>query len=191
MVRVSVSADVSKAKRELSRTQRKQVPFALSRALNDLGFEARKEEVKAVDRHIDRPTSFTKKGFQVIKSTKRKLVAFLEIPANRWKYMKFPVEGGSQSRNHAIPVNRKTNKFGGLTKANRGARKGEFVATINGVSGAWKREKGGRLRLMVLYKDTVTKRAIYPFGDAGAREVKQKFASIWRKNIAQALRTAR
>ena len=70
MVGISVSADVKKAKKQLSRIQRKQIPFALSRAINDSLEDAKKAEMGAIRNYIDRPTPWTMRGFKVNRSHK-------------------------------------------------------------------------------------------------------------------------
>ncbi len=45
MASISVSSDVLKLKKRLTRIQKKQIPYALQLTLNDLAFESRRAEV--------------------------------------------------------------------------------------------------------------------------------------------------
>ena len=116
---------------------------------------------------------------------KRNLVASIFIPDDQWKYMRWIVDGGvkrwAKSR-HGIgkPIyeNIRFNKYGNIPGRKRkeavwreilnrgkkgtvavpmkgGLGKNEFIATINGTTGLWKRVgKGGRANIKLLVKFT-------------------------------------
>ena len=75
VMKISVKADVKELTRGLNKIQRKQIPFATSKALNTLAFDVRKTLQDSLDVHLDRPTKYTERGVQVKKSTKKDLVA--------------------------------------------------------------------------------------------------------------------
>jgi hypothetical protein len=195
---ISVSARVKKAKKDLSRVQRKQIPFALSNTLNSLAYQAQQAELNVIRQQIDRPVPFTQKAILYKKTNKRELMSKVFIPLNRWKYLKKIVTGGQSSRQgkpHAIPINKAiTGKYGHLPRNKSktlAKRKNHFAATINGRSGLWKRNKDGSLALQIVYKDTINVPKSYRPWIATARIVKSRFDHIFKQKFSQALKTGR
>ena len=128
-MQISIESDVKKLTKSLNRIQRKQIPFATSRAINTLAFDVRKALQDGLDLHLDRPTPYTKRGVQVEKSTKNNLVVEVGFrsktfgkgkgKATQASYMKRQIEGGARRPNkRAIPVpikkNIRLNKYGSL-----------------------------------------------------------------------------
>ena len=74
-MQISVKSDVKQLTKSLTRIQRKQIPFATSKALNNVAFDVRRSLQDGLETHLDRPTPYTKRGVQVEKSTKKKLIA--------------------------------------------------------------------------------------------------------------------
>ena len=74
---VNVTTDIKDLLKTLSTVQKKQVPFALSQALNSVAFDARKTVMESLDIYLEKPIPFTKKGLQVQKSRKGKPTAFI------------------------------------------------------------------------------------------------------------------
>jgi|VirMetMinimDraft_7_1064189.scaffolds.fasta_scaffold41963_3 hypothetical protein len=200
MINVSVRGDVKEVKKKLTLTQRKQIPFALSNAINEVSFQAQRAEKNALRRYIDRPNPYTVSGIQVWKSGYKKggknyLNSSIVIPDSR-AYMKNPIEGGVSKRRsgHSIPINKSLeNKYGSLPRNKAKTltkKKGHFKATINGRAGVWKRDKNG-LSLEILFKDTITTRKSYPVWTAAQRVVEKKFKHVLDDKLAYALKTAR
>lgn len=180
--------------RRLDRIQKQQVPFALANTINDLLFEGRKAETSAMQRHLHKPTPFTKRGLRVDKANKRNLRGVLEIPDNRWKYMQYQVEGGTDASGASVPVNAKTKASGSMGRggvARLLKRKNVTVMRFKGKSGVYQVNKDGSVKLLVHFANRATYRPIYPFGQALAREVDRKAETLMQKNLARALRTAR
>jgi hypothetical protein len=130
-MQIDIRSDVKDLTKSLNRIQRKQIPFATSRAINTLAFDVRKTLQDGLDIHMDRPTPYTKRGVQVEKSTKKDLVAEVGFrsktfgkgrgEATQASYMKRQIEGGTRkARSKAIPVpvpkNLKTNKYGSIVR---------------------------------------------------------------------------
>jgi glucan phosphoethanolaminetransferase (alkaline phosphatase superfamily) len=76
-MRISVKAETKKLIKHLNRIQRKQIPFATSKALNDVAFDARSFIQKSLPRKLDRPTKGITSSVQVQKSKKKNLVAIV------------------------------------------------------------------------------------------------------------------
>ena len=148
MVGINVSADVKKAKKQLSRIQKKQIPFALSRAINDSLEDAERAEKGAIRNYIDRPTPWAMRGFKVNRSHKTRLRGSLEIQPSQWSYLKYQIEGGTSRRAgkpHAIPSGVATNKYGGMTRNKVRTllrQKGTFIATDRRRQGSIQADQG-------------------------------------------------
>ena len=130
-MRISVVAETKKLTKHLNRIQKKQIPFATSKALNAVAFDARSFIQKSLPRKLDRPTKGIISSVQVEKSKKKNLVAIvgfagLGFKSTKWKespakIMRRQIEGGTRSaKSKAIPVpivrNIKLNKFGNLPR---------------------------------------------------------------------------
>ena len=103
---VNVTADIKDLIKKLDKVQKRQLPFALSNALNTVAFDARKTVMESLDIYLARPTPFTKKGVQVQKSNKKNLTAYVGFRGDGFmdskgggnvaKYMRYQVEGGTR-----------------------------------------------------------------------------------------------
>lgn len=76
----------------------RQLPFALSRALNDTAEDVRKAEIAKMKAVFDRPTPFTLNAFQIKPSTKASLSAVVEEKQNHRKrdYLRRQADGGAR-----------------------------------------------------------------------------------------------
>ncbi len=112
-----------------------QLPFATALALNDTIEEVDDAWKVQLDRRLDRPTPFTKRGTFRRRATKRKAVATVAFKDVQSGYLKKLVTGGQRrpkGRAILIPVAQRVNKYGNLPKgavARVGARSDTFVAS--------------------------------------------------------------
>ena len=128
---ISVKADVKALTKGLDKIQRKQIPFATSKALNPLAFDVRKTLQDVLPEYLDIPTPYTIRGVQVEKSTKKKLVSKVGFRSKTFgkgqgsvpqaDYMELQIKGGTRNpKGRAIPVPvpkiMKPNKFGNIVK---------------------------------------------------------------------------
>lgn len=74
----------------------RQLPFAISRALNDTAFDARQSLGKASLQTFDRPTKFIQTAWRVQKSKKTDLVALVFPEAKREPYLRANITGGQR-----------------------------------------------------------------------------------------------
>ena len=201
MALLSVSADVKKAKKKLNRIQKKQIPFALSNAINDVAFHAKKNvEPAAMKQYLDRPARFTTNSFHLNRSTKKTLVGRILIRPNRWNYLKYVVLGGASTRvgrDHAIPLDDSLlNRYGALprNKAGRLAKQRDhFAMTVKGTDYIFKRT-GARhkvIRPVIVFKKTTTQTKLYPLWQATIKSVGRRFPSTFDRRLKFALKTAR
>ena len=94
---IDLTTDIAKAV-GWSGALRKQLPFAISKALNDTAFDARTSLGGATRQYFDRPTSFTQKGFGVEKSTKRDLEVIVGAEVKRARYLRTQITGGARNQ---------------------------------------------------------------------------------------------
>ena len=81
-------------------TMTKQLPFAISQALNSTAFDARTALGGATRQYFDRPNKFTQSAFLYSKSTKRNLEATVyandQQGRDRARYLRFGIAGGAR-----------------------------------------------------------------------------------------------
>ena len=220
-MQISVKSDVKELTKSLNRIQRKQIPFATSRAINTLAFDVRKMLQDGLDIHMDRPTPYTKRGVQVEKSTKKKLVAEVGFrsksfgkgkgSATQASYMKRQIEGGTRkARSKAIPVpvpkNLKTNKYGSIVRGkiqNLLADKDKYFSGIpKGISdapGIWQRmpanskrkKPNGKIRMVIAWEPKADYSKRFPFKRIVETTVRTNFRKRFDFELREALKTAR
>ena len=131
-MKISVKTNIKDVTRGLSRLQKKQIPFAASKTLNQLAFDLTKRKGKGVlgaatDTTFNKKkgkgsTPFTQRNFFFTNSNKTNLTAFVWWDSRNADYMKFQVYGGNRSpRSKAILVptkhtKKRLNKFGNIGK---------------------------------------------------------------------------
>ena len=76
-MQIDLKADTKKLTKHLSYVQRQQIPFATSKALNDVAFDARLTVQNALPIRLDRPTKGLIKSVIVEKSKKKHLIAIV------------------------------------------------------------------------------------------------------------------
>jgi hypothetical protein len=80
----------------------KQLPFAISQALNSTAFDARVAINSSTRQYFDKPNRFTQTAFFVKRSSKRELEAVVYAEAapgkDRARYLKYGIQGGRRSQ---------------------------------------------------------------------------------------------
>lgn len=210
-MQISIKADIKKLTRGLNDIQKKQIPFATSRALNDV---ARQASTKTLRERADKvfeggATSFTKSGFRYEKSNKQNLTAKVFIDPARAEYMKFQIAGGTRfPKNRALMIpttHTRLNKFGNITRGtfNRliNDRAKYFSGIPKGMQGAanegiWERygrqtKRGGqKIRMVAKYRKRGQYQPLFPYAETIEGVVfgrKDGVAERFRKRLAQAL----
>lgn len=199
MIEINVKHNLKEVERQLSRVQRKQIPFATSMALNNTAFQARKALMAQAPVKLDRPTKYTVNAFRVEKASKRKLVASVYVDDTRAHYLKYQIHGGTRvgrGMGTGVPTrNRKLNAYGNIPGRRGGLVKGkkQFISTIKGVPGVWERygRKGRKVKLMVGFEKQVSYRPRFPFYKIVEGVVRSRFKRNLEASIARALHTAR
>jgi hypothetical protein len=215
---LKLSADFKKLSKGLNSMQRTQLPFVISKTINDVAFATidrnNPEGVKqkAKDTFEGGATPFTVGGFRYRKSTKKNLTAYVFVESAREKYMKFQIKGGTrQPHNKTILVptkNIKLNKFGNLTRATRNKlfddKKKFFEGIPKGLTGEnnrgiWERygrnkanPSGQRIRMVANYVGQAQYRPKFPFKKTVEGVVfgqKRGIGRTFEKNLKLALKT--
>ena len=220
-MQISVKSDIKKLSKGLSTIQRKQIPFATSKALNATAFDAQKSVKTALDLQLDKPTAYTKRGVQVEKSTKKNLVAKVGFRSRKFgkgqgaipqaDYMARQIKGGTRvPRGVAIPVpvpsNMKPNKFGNIPRGKIDRLLADKDKYFSGVpkgtkdgAGIWQRmpanskrkKKGGKIRMVIAYEPKAVYQPRFRFKSVVEKSVKQNFSKRFQSAMRQALKSAR
>lgn len=193
-MQISMKMEIKQVSRYISRVHKRQIPFAASQALNDSAFKAREKVMQAMSASLDRPTPWTKKGVIYKRSNKNNLTASVSITPERWKYLKYQVEGGSRQpakKAIPVPVAMRRNKYGNMAKGglqNLINSPKTFVGQIDGVGGVWDR-KTGRLLVAFVSEATYEKKLAYHAIVRAA--VRKNFKRDFDRRLAAAIRSAR
>ena len=172
------NVDIQKLLKNIDRVKA-QLPYAMSKTLNQLAFEASAAEKKALPHELKLTRSFLPRQIKYEKSSKTNLVArigfteraplidrMLESTSNR---LRLPYRG----THIAVPINAKRTGRGGISRANRPEaltnRRDVFVGTVNGTYGIWQRlsarqrkAKGRTLSLLYALVDRTQYNSVGP-----------------------------
>lgn len=183
----------------------RQLPFALSRALNDTAEDVRKAEVATMRRVFDRPTPYTLNAFQIRPSTKASLSAVIETRPVQGPYLERQADGGIQlpkGRAVLLPVRVVRNAYGnlpvGAVKKLLG-RSDVFVArqrnakTAHLTPGIYQRGFGDSKKpiLLIAFKDQIKNKPIYDFEGTARVTAEASFPDHFATRFAEAVNTAR
>jgi hypothetical protein len=199
----------------------KQLPFAVSQALNSAAFDARTALGGATRQYFDRPTPFIQNGWRVQKSTKRDLVAVVFPEAKREPYLRANILGGRRGTkpfeakllgeassslpkgSKLIPAVIKRNAQGnvGLAALRRisgqigtTGRGSVFVGTPRGGNrppGVYQRNTKGSLAPLFLAVSSASYRPIFPLAQIGTKVVERRFSGYLQSSLEKALASAR
>lgn len=195
-MQINVKSNIKEITKFTTAVQKKQIPFATSVAINNTLFDLKKEMSKQMDKKLDRPTPFTKRGFFINKAKKNLLIGVLlmkDIVAN---YMQYQIEGGTRTTGKQIPVpykpNARLNKFGNIIGKRTGLIKKntQFIGNVSGTEGVYERTKQG-LKLIIGFERSVTYRPRFPFYVIATKFSNAVFDRKFAKAFDKALRSAR
>tara|TARA_R110002012_G_scaffold182426_1_gene348787 strand:- start:42 stop:629 length:588 start_codon:yes stop_codon:yes gene_type:complete len=195
-MKIDVKTNIKAVTKDLSRTQKKQIPFATANAINTTLFQLRKEMGKQTKKKLDNPTPFTQKGFMVKKANKKTLLGLLFLKDEVADYLKFQIDGGvrSNSKKFAIPTdNAKLNKYGNIPGKKSGVVKGknQKILTINNMTGVYQTHKDKTLKLLIAFKDKAVYKIKFPFYQIGQGFINSKFNKNMINALDRALKSAK
>jgi len=195
---LNIKADTKAINKRLTSLEKKQIPFATSKAINKTAFQTRRQLQKDMDTTFRKGAAgFTKKGVFVKPSHKTNLVANVYILKEQAKYLEKQVFGGVRRESFAIPIpfrNRVglTNQ-GNLTKAKFRSlvnNKNNKILDINGVKGLYELKKNSKPKLLV----ALNRRSVsynnpkFKFFALGRRAVNKFFIKNYERELKQAIR---
>lgn len=204
--------DPKKIGRFLSDVQKKQLPFATALAITNTLYRAKEGVEQQLERDIDRPTPFTKRGFRVQKADKRNLTGRLFIMPIQRSYLEFQIFGGIRRPKgtalalppaKSMPGDVRKDAYGNVPRSQRAKQllaKGAISTKIGNVAGVWqppkktktgKVRKGSRMALKLAYVKQATYRPRFRFFERGQAEINKHFTSEFQKAFARAMRSAR
>lgn len=191
----NIKGDMKPIIKHLNKTQKKQIPFAAAQAINSTLFNIMKAEKAQLQKKLDRPTPFTLSAFKINKAKKTKLIGDIHIQPERYKYLKYQIEGGTRSgTNIGVPtVNAKLNKYGNIPARRKGLikNKKQFISNIGGVNGVWERTKSGKSKLIVAFHSSVDYKPRFPFYKIADGVTRKRFQRNFTYSLERALRTAK
>jgi hypothetical protein len=188
----NIKGDLKNITKHLKRSQKKLLPQASAKAINKTLFQIMDAEKAQLLTKLDRPNPFTLKAFKINMARVNTLHGDIHIQPNRWKYLKFAVDGGTRTGRLPVPIkaNAKLNKYGNIPGRGRARLvkgKKQFQAVINGVDGIWEKTGGKKnpgLKLVVVFKRSLNYQKIFPF-----YKIADKLArNMFQRNMDYALR---
>lgn len=215
---LQMSVDTRAIERRLSGIAKTQMPFAAALGINDVAGQIAEAERSALNRDIDRPTTFTTRGLTTQRATKRKLVGVVGFKPVQAEYLGLQATGGTRRAKRkavVVPVNQRLNKYGNMPKGaikRALARPDTFSGTVKGVAGIWQRPKVGKrrtkaggagtgaagtvgarkgLKLLVAYRDAVSYSPRLKFVPRAHRLARSEIGPAIARRLAQAVKTAR
>jgi hypothetical protein len=217
MITLRVSSSIKEVTANLKQQFKRQIPFAASRAINEMAFETR-EMIKDLMKttYEGGVVTYTQNAIYSNKSTKRKLSAQVYVGGNdqhRIAYILNTIDGGK------IPVYKEkpfspNKKRVRVTKVGHNMPRGfvkrglqkeaHFIYTAqpgkpkgkNGKmpSGLYRRRgtgKRAKIELLVAFYDDQVNKKTLPAKSASAAFVKRHFTPIFYKHLKQAIATAK
>jgi len=193
---VNVRSNLKQLTQGLDDIAQKQIPFAMALTLTRTVQSAQRSEKIAMDRQLDRPTPFTKRGVAIRKATKTNWQAQVFIKDSQAEYLKWVVEGGTRkpkNKAHLLPVTLKRNKYGNIPrgKVQKLLRRADvFSGVVGGVAGIYQRTRRGT-QLLLAFESVAKYKPQYQFHEVAEKRVKQVVVRNFNLAMARALRTAR
>ena len=190
---MSVSSPAAHVKRTMAKV-RKDLAFVQAVALTKTAKSAEKAVTIAMDREIDRPTSFTKKAFAIRPATKVRKVASVFIKDRQAEYLRLPITGGVRRPKRTaivVPVKARRNRYGNLSRGfvqKQLARPNVFSGRVGGVGGIWERKRNGQLKLLVAYEAKAEYRRTFNPGRVIHRTARRAFPVHYRRQFNQTFR---
>jgi hypothetical protein len=208
-MQLNITTNINSIQRGLSKTAKRQVPFAIASTLTKLAFEAMKEEKQQALNYLDRPTPFTISGIKYKAANKKNLMAlvYIDSASSSRSYMKYAIDGGvSRPKKSALvhpSSNSKLNKYGNLPRnyvKKALANKAKFFSGVpKGMqgdedSGIWQRygpRNNQRIRMVAQWRKSRGYQAKFPFYEITGDVVFGRANAIFNKQLAYAMATAR
>lgn len=237
-MQVNIKADIKEATRQLTKIQKKQIPYATSRALNETANRTAKYMKQYARRVFHKPTRYTIAGIRWRKTNKKDLTSYVYL--NDWpdkgtpqsKYLHPQIHGGGRALKaselafrragilppgkYLAPSPRYMNSAGNIKPGlmqlimsqmhafkevgysanetatslvrNKRLRKNRYFL-IKGY-GIFVRQ-GDRVEPVLHFIRSPRYKAIFPFHEKASKHASKLFKPVFRRELAEALRTAK
>lgn len=188
-MKVSVKSNIKEFSKDLKRFKDIDVPKITYISLNETAKRTRQLEQVAMRKYLDRPKPQTTNALYIKYAKKSKPTVTLLFREWADEFIRFAVFGGIRKVNSTgIPItaNKKLNKFGNIPGRRSGLVKGknEFIATIKGHTGVWKRTgkgKNTKLKLLINFYDNPRYDKIFPFHRIAKKAVESQLPLKFKK----------
>jgi hypothetical protein len=216
MITVNVQSELEKVIRQVGAFDRKQLPFAIAKALTATAKAVEKDTTAAVLTAFDRPTAFTRKAFTIKPARKTDLTAWVFAKDAQARYLAYGIQGGrrrvkgferridamgGQGNVMLVPTkNVKRDSSGNVSLATirriagQSNSKKYFIGTPKGEGrsfGVYERGKAGTLKALLVETEVNTYRKRLDLMGIGQRVIKKQFTRELQASIAYAMATAR
>lgn len=198
---LNVSADIKEVTEYLTNLQRKQIPYAIKTAMNNLAFDVRKHLTDQIKSHIDRPVAYTMRAIKVEKYNPATGKARVYVAPDQIKYLRWQIYGGTKTKTDSgktitVPGRgTRLNAYGNIPGRRAGIIKpGDFVQKIKKDKSIFYYKGRGRNKKLAargVFKKSVHYKPRYPFHKLGVDMVRQKFRQYMEKALAHAINTAK
>ncbi len=194
MVNIVVKDNIKEFTRNLSAIQKKQIPFATSKAINDVAIDAQNKIVEKITRTFSNRKKWWLKqqptGIKVKFSKKTDLKASVFTKAY---FAEIQEKGGTKtpktSGNLAIPTNYVPKKY----RTSHGAKDmiNERQKVFKNSKGVFRRQGKNKVQLMWSLSRTAQVKPRFEFYKTAESAVKQSFRRHFEQRLKQALATAK
>jgi hypothetical protein len=187
--------------RGLDKVGRAQVPYASALTINTLATGVKDDTPRQMEKDLDRPTPYTKRGIFITRASKRKLSAVVGFKDRQAGYLRLQAKGGvrlPKGRAIPVPVKQRRNKYGNMPRGalRRAIANNDrvFSGRVRGVSGVWKRlgPKGRKsLNLLAVYADQANYQKAMRWSEDEVELIRRRLPHAARQAFARAFATAR
>ena len=206
---LNITTNIKSIQLGLSKTAKRQVPFAIASTLSALAFQSMEEEKKQAKKYLDRPAPFTISGIKYKAANKKNLMSlvFIKEATTKRAYMKYAIEGGiSRAKKTAMvhPASgSKLNRYGNFPQnyvKTALKNKDKFFSGVpKGMtgdqnSGIWQRygtKNNRKIKMVAQWRKSRSYQAIFPFYKITGDVVFNRANAIFNKQLAYAIRTAK
>ncbi|KZL26057.1 hypothetical protein [Pseudovibrio sp. WM33] len=206
---IRYTANFDEVTRGLTKAEQRQVPFAISLALNYTVEDIKANTEKGLGRRLDRPTPFTKRGLALKRASKRNLSAVVFFKDRQAEYLEKQEKGGTRRPKRkalAVPFSQRLNKYGNLPRRSIDRllkRPDVFQGEINGVEGIWQRPRRGKrrngsrgtkgssgLKLLIAYEKSADYQPRLRFREGARKTADARIKHNFRRAMRKAILTA-
>lgn len=198
MIKINVSADVSRLTAHLRSIEQKQIPFATAQALTAVAKHAQASVTVQLPSIFDRPTPFTMRAIASTSARKSDLTATVFVRPMQARYLELEETGGFRTsatgKSLPEPIAIPVNKFGNIPRnkiAQLATKPNYFIGTIGSVRGLYQRSKNGPLKLMARFVAGWSIKPKFKFAERVTVDVRKTIPAAMRQAIDKALTTAR